>query len=63
MTPKQFSQICLGDLVRHVGEDKAYIVVRTSGKDAIATRSEHLTNPGKWVFIGKAHYVQPEDHG
>jgi hypothetical protein len=37
-----------GELVRHKGDSKAYIVHANYGSNVVAVRTAQLTNPGEW---------------
>lgn len=54
MTDQEFDRLAVGDLIRHKGGSKAYVVQANYGSYVIAVRVAHVTNPTEWDLIGKA---------
>jgi len=54
MTREELSALNPGDIVRHVNDAEAYIVVANYGSHVTAIRATELTNPPEWDLIFKA---------
>lgn len=54
--PEQVTHIASlqpGDIIRHKGSGDAMIITANYGDHAIAVRTQHVSNPFEWLFVGK----------
>jgi len=56
MNKKSFSKLSRGDIVKHIGDTKTFIVTSNYGKRVTATTTVDMTNPNEWELVLKAKY-------
>lgn len=53
MSPEEMRGLTPGDLVRHQGDPRVYVVHGNYGDRVTAARTVDLTNPSEWVLVKK----------
>lgn len=54
MTEKEFKELRVGDLVRHISGREAYVVTDSITGSKTLCRTIVASNPGEWLRVGEA---------